>query len=267
MKKVAEHNPSEKTPPNDPWTTIYSALIPKGASPPDEYHGDILYWIPGMEYETIVNVDGTRESKIVLPDHKEKNDRVHKALGKLKVEYAAQGKSASDEEARQISIEIWTDGFSALNAAKFLGAGGGALDGKYAIEFAQKALDENPNDFHTLYLWSILHDFNGGPFYNRELEDKAESGYRRLLEMNPNSVPVLHSLGYHLYIERDIKEDPKQSIAESIVLLQKSVQLDPTYLKGSSLYRLAKSYYAVRDTAKAIETLKRLNSLFPSERI
>ena len=47
---------------------------------------------------------------------------------------------------------------------------------KYQREYAQKALDQKPNDYHTLYVWTLA----------QTDPTNREQGYSKLLKLNPN---------------------------------------------------------------------------------
>ena len=129
-------------------------------------------------------------------------------------------------------VDILVEGLDALSAAKFLKALGGY--GNYAHEYADKALAENPDDFETLLVWTKL----------RFDDEEREYGYRRLLEMDPNSITVLTGLG--ALLANDAPE-------EAIELLEKANSLSPT----AGLYALGWAYQRVGEYDKAVTALKK----------
>lgn len=80
-----------------------------------------------------------------------------------------------------------------------------------AGEYVDLALTENPNSFEALLLWCQLQP----PDQATERED----GFRKLLEMNPNSVDALVGLGTRLSFDGRPEE--------AIVYLEKASLLDP----------------------------------------
>ena len=80
-----------------------------------------------------------------------------------------------------------------------------------AREYVDLALAENPNSFEALLLWCQLRP----PDQDTERED----GFRKLLEMNPNSVDALVGLGTRLSFDGRPEE--------AIVYLEKASLLDP----------------------------------------
>ena len=129
-------------------------------------------------------------------------------------------------------VDILAEGLDPLSAAKFLKALGGY--GKYASEYADKALAENPDDFETLLVWTKL----------RFDDEEREYGYRRLLEMDPNSITVLTGLGSLL-----ANDAPEEAIEH----LEKANSLDP----AAGLYDLGWAYQRVGEYDKAVTALKK----------
>ena len=129
-------------------------------------------------------------------------------------------------------VDILVEGLDALSAAKFLKTLGGYA--AYAREYADKALAENPDDFETLLVWTKL----------RVDDEEREYGYRRLLEMAPNSITVLTGLG--CLLANDAPE-------EAIEHLEKANSLDAT----AGLYELGWAYQRVGEYDKAVTALKK----------
>ncbi len=129
-------------------------------------------------------------------------------------------------------VDILADGLDALSAAKFLKALGGYA--AYAREYADKALAANPDDFETLLVWTKL----------RVDDEEREYGYRRLLEMAPNSITVLTGLGSLL-----ANDAPEEAIEH----LEKANSLDAT----AGLYELGWAYQRVGEYDKAVTALKK----------
>ena len=115
-------------------------------TPPDDYHGDPLYRIEGMQYETLITTsnEGYISSPVIPP---EKLNRIYDVYD---LPYREETKHLTREQLHQLAVEILVEGLSALDPAKFLVAYG--FYEKYAGEYAQQALAENPNDFNTLYV-------------------------------------------------------------------------------------------------------------------
>ena len=129
-------------------------------------------------------------------------------------------------------VDILAEGLDTLSAAKFLKALGGY--NKYAREYADKALAENPDDFEALLVWTQL----------RVDDEEREYGYRRLLEMDPNSITVLTGLGYLL-----ANDAPEEAIEH----LEKANSLDA----AAGLYELGWAYQRVGEYDKAVAALKK----------
>ena len=138
-------------------------------------------------------------------------------------------------------VDILADGLDALSAAKFLKALGGYA--AYAREYADKALAENPDDFETLLFWT--------QFRNSDEQTEEIAGYRRLLEMNPNSIPALVGLGTRL---------ARNAPEEAIEVLEKANKLD----SSAGLYHLGISYQGLGEYDKALSVLKKEYARYPA---
>ena len=138
-------------------------------------------------------------------------------------------------------VDILVEGLDALRAAKFLKALGGYSP--YAREYADKALAENPDDFETLLVWT--------QFRNSDEQTEEIAGYRRLLEMNPNSIPALVGLGRRL-----ARNEPE----EAIEVLERANKLD----SSAGLYHLGISYQSVGEYDKALSVLKKEYARYPA---
>ena len=138
-------------------------------------------------------------------------------------------------------VDILADGLDALSAAKFLKALGGYA--AYAREYADKALAENPDDFETLLVWT--------QFRNSDEQTEEIAGYRRLLEMNPNSIPALVGLGRRL---------ARSAPEEAIEVLERANKLD----SSAGLYHLGISYQSVGKYDKALTVLQKEYARYPA---
>ncbi len=129
-------------------------------------------------------------------------------------------------------FEILTEGMDAFSAAKYINALGHP---NYARKYIEWAFAENPESFEVLLLWT-----------RSRLGAESEAGYRKLLEMNPNSVEVLAELGGLLC---------DQHPEEAIVYLKKANQLDPQGQVG--LTSLGFSYQRLGEYDKALAAFKK----------
>ena len=249
-KTQSETVPTTLYPPENP----YEDLTVTGTAPPPDYQGNPILWIPEFDYEW--NVD----DKLVpiAPNHTEKWARYEKRVRKDRYESSQKTEGITSQkrvyqiireleaQLRDFQAEVMTEGMTPLNAAKYLIAHN--INTEHKQQYAQQALDENPDDYHTLLVWAYVQDF-----------EKKPEAFRRLLKMRPNAAYVLYRLG-------DITLTP-----EAIPILKKAYQYapdvptdHPTYLKTGILYELAKAYfYATREDAKALETLKYMGKYDP----
>ncbi|MCG9132024.1 hypothetical protein J5I95_10120 [Candidatus Poribacteria bacterium] len=142
----------------------------------------------------------------------------------------------ADELYRQKEVSILVEGMDNLSAARYLRMRGGYDE--FVREYAAKALNEDPDNFEALYIFTKT----------QELEVDRVTGFRRLLEMNPDSVPVLTELG--AILARDSPE-------EAIEYMERANQLEP----DTTLYYLGISYQRVGEYDKALVVLKRADEL------
>lgn len=138
-------------------------------------------------------------------------------------------------------IENLTAGMDALTAARFLYKLNRGRVGRYAPyirELTAQALTENPNDFDTILLWTRLQ-----PRKSYAHNPEQEVGYRKLLEIDPNSVSALVGLADAIYWVQ-----PEEAIEH----LEKAKLQDP----GLANAYLGFAYQRVGNYDKALELLK-----------
>ena len=202
-------------------------------TPPDDYHGDPLYWIEGMQYETVGLSSGGVGSIPVLPP--EKLARYNDASST----WGDNGERLTPEERQRRMIEVLAEGLSHLDTAKLL-AEGSYISGhlSHAREYAQRAIAVDPSNFEAYLVRADLLP-----------PAELEAEYRRLVEWKPNSVIALLNLG------ATVKDD-----REAIRYLERSAQLDEAYLNYNALVKLSKRYQRVGDYKKALAALKKLQT-------
>ncbi len=260
-KAKSETVPTTLYPPDNP----YEDLTVTGTAPPPDFHtyhaGDLILWIPEFEYK--LEYEGPpgegNKSVPIAPNHAEKWARYEQRkrddfykLGKRQEGVKSEKRRSDmsrevDAKLADFRAEIMTEGMTPLNAAKYLTAH--KINTEHKKQYAQQALDQDPDDYHTLLVWTyVQQDF-----------DTQRKGWRRLLKMRPNDAYVLSRLG-------DITFS-----AEAIPILKKAYQYapdvpkdHPTFWKKGILYELAQAYYYKYEDAKALETLKYLSKYAPS---
>jgi len=165
------------------------------------------------------------------------------------LQYREETKHLTLEQREQLAVEILVEGFSALDAAKFLISFNYGYE-KNAREYADAALASNPDDFTTLYVWTYL-----------QPEDANRiQGYRRLVEMNPNSVRALLKLGGLLIST----EKPLGNAAEAIPYLERAAALDPNLYQGAAYSKLGSAYLKLGDGELALKYYKRAQQIYDS---
>ena len=221
-------------------TTPDAGTTETGDSPPDDYYGDPLYWIPGIDYETVGSTDGLPSSVPILPLEKQRRLEALRGLY-----WGPDGKPLTGDQRARMELAVVAEGMAAVDVAKLIvEIGWWPNRYEYAREFMQQAIEEDPDNFEVHLLAVELHDGS--------LEE-MEAGYRRLLERRPNSLPVLVNLGA-------IVKDH----AEAIGYFEKAVQLSPTYLHGYALSQLGVLYQFIGDYEKALAALKARYAIYPS---
>ena len=234
---TAEHQateqPAAKTP--DAGTTE------TGNSPPDDYYGDPLYWIPGIDYETVGSTGGLPSSVPILP--LEKQRRLEALRG---VYWGPDGEPLTADQRARMEFKVVAEGMAAVDVAKLIvEIGWWPNRYEYAREFAQQVIEEDPGNFEAQLLLVRWQD---------SLVER-EAGYRRLLAWKPNSLPVLIGLGTLV-----------KDHGEAIDYLEKAVQLSPTYLNGNAFFNLGDRYQFIGDYEKALAALKAGYAIYPSPR-
>ena len=234
---VGEERPGTEQPAS---TTPTAGSTETGEVPPDDYYGDPLYWIPGIDYETVGSTGGLPSSVPILPPEKQR--RLEALRG---VYWGPDGKPLTADQRARMELEVVAEGMAAVDVAKLIvEIGWWPNRYEYAREFLQQAIEEDLDNFEAHLLAVELHDGS--------LEE-MEAEYRRLLEQRPNSLPVLVNLGA-------IVKDH----AEAIGYFEKAVQLSPTYLHGYALAQLGVLYQFIGDYEKALAALKAGYAIYPS---
>ncbi len=252
--------PTTFYPPENP----YEDLTATGTAPPSDYKGNPIFWIPAFEYE--LESDITEKYAVSLPiapNRAEKMARFEQHEKEFDDKFEEELKNVTDvtseklllqiykvnqSKLKVIKAEIMTEGLTPLNAAKYLIAHNMNTD--HVLKYVQQALDENPNDYHTLLVWT-----------EAQVDlDKRREAYQRLVKMRPNAPYTLYRLGRYTHSP------------EAIPILKKALQYAPEEpLKPSgfniqygALYELAKKYYyETREDAKALETLEYMSKFNP----
>jgi tetratricopeptide (TPR) repeat protein len=137
-------------------------------------------------------------------------------------------------EGQKKIIALLEEDMDTLSIAKYLRARGWS---DRAREYSESALAENPDSFEALLLWCQLRP--------PEQDAERESGFRKLLEMNPNSVDALRGLGTVLYL------GGQSEVA--LEYLEKASLLDP----GRPSPILGFAYERLGEYDKALSTLKK----------
>jgi tetratricopeptide (TPR) repeat protein len=137
-------------------------------------------------------------------------------------------------EGQKKIIALLEEDMDTLSIAKYLRARGWS---DRAREYSESALAENPDSFEALLLWCQLRPPNQ--------DAEREAGFRKLLEMNPNSVDALRGLGTVLYL------GGQSEVA--LEYLEKASLLDP----GRPSPILGFAYERLGEYDKALSTLKK----------
>ncbi|MDE0484030.1 MAG: hypothetical protein OXI67_15740 [Candidatus Poribacteria bacterium] len=264
-KAQVETVPSTLYPSENP----YQDLTVTGTAPISDYVGGIngdFLWIPEFEYEWEIE-EMPQKTLPVAPNHAEKFARYEKREKELWDKFKKSMEGVTSEkviddryrehqiELKNLKAEIMTEGIAPLNAAKYLMAHN--IRTEHINQYAQQAVDENPDDFHTQLIWTFAqYSSSDDPIENIA---KVKEGYRRLLEIRPNSAYALYNLGRLTHS------------TDAIPFMKKAYQYapdvptdHPASLKSSILFSLAqKYYYETREDTKAMETLQHMSKYNP----
>ncbi|MCH8290636.1 tetratricopeptide repeat protein, partial [Candidatus Poribacteria bacterium] len=142
-------------------------------------------------------------------------------------------------------IEILTEGMDTLDAAKYLRELHMFDD---ALEYAERALIENPESFEALLLRTQL--------LPSDRQDEREAGLRRLLQMNPNSVEALVGLGATINSSQP---------SEAIQHLQKAIKIAPSYKRGLAYVALGDSYERLGRYDEALAAFRKAYQIHPGQ--
>lgn len=214
---------------------------------PDSYKGDPYFYIPSIEYQMRLTTDGRAYSYPLLPQHTQQ-----------KLKDIQEPIAEEVEEVYRRKLNILAEVLSDLDMAKYLMDHGRELfrwyDEEYALEYAQKALDKEPDDYQTIYVWSVIHTGLDA--------EKVEYGFRRLVELNPNCAEMLYDLGLHLVLQAENRADYEEAIG----FLKRSIALEPTGLYGSVYHTMGEAYAKLGDKEKALAFYKHSQNLYYSKK-
>ena len=253
--------PTEFYPPENP----YQDITINGEAPPFDFYNNPVYWIPDLEYRTVAKGTGHRTYPII-PDYD-----VNAFNTKIEALEKERGEVISREEQHYIRSKMRYGHLTPLNAAKAMLSRMSGPKHRYLLEVAQQALDANPNDFHTLLIWTEAQPYQS---------ESSEKGYRQLLEIRPNNPYVLLKLGLTIKFE---------SPQESIQLFKKAVQYAPAieygmnrspdilyntesppsspsvHVRDWALQELAIAYFLEGEKQKSTETFQYLQQITESK--
>ncbi len=238
---------------NPHYGKSYYGITENNLKPPpfSEFNQDPLYWVPG--WKVAKNQYG--EAYQVPPEQYlgENEDKRARARAQQKAFYKEWDPQSMPEaeyrkERAHIAVKIYAEGLSNLHAAKYCASH--SSDPHYkqaALAYAEKAHEENPDDFHTLFLLAHLQRNHG----NRGTDEaRATANFRTLIAMKPNVA--------RLYYEYELVVGDWD---EAIAALEKSLALDYTLYYGDALRSLALLHHGT--PAKAIEYLERWYAIYP----
>ncbi len=177
-------NRQQSTPDNSTPSEIASSEQQKHSNKKQPAKDVRANWISGKERAT---TETSEVASLPSEDFREswrtsKGDRIARLHEKLR----NAGVEVNDPVPEEIAIV--TEGMDTLSAARFL------IEhsiSDYALEYAQRAVAENPDSFEAVLLWSQL-------LNSHEQNEEREAAFRLALEMNPNSIEALFGLGQTL---------------------------------------------------------------------
>lgn len=237
--------------------TPHQTTIPIIPKTPDNYKGDVYYYIPSIKYQMRLTSNGIAYSYPLLPE------QIQQKLKDMP-DWSENGEIMADdgliteEEFYRRKLNILAEAFSDLDMAKYLIAHGYEefrwYDEIYAAEYAQKALDKEPDDYQTLYVWTSIHTALDA--------EKTEYGFRRLVELNPYPAEELYNLGLHLVVAGENRADYEEAIG----FLNRSIALAPNGFVGGAYRAMGQAYAKLGDREKALTFYKRSQKIYYGER-
>ncbi|MCG9129848.1 hypothetical protein JT359_19835 [Candidatus Poribacteria bacterium] len=249
--QIAAGLPAELTPTENP----YQDITITNEAPPFVFYNNPVYWVPELNYTK--EWDGINHGPIdnyrSFPDIPALDVKVFNT--KIEQLRKERGGHLSRVERGYIYRKMGYSHLTPLNAAKaMLSVGTNSPNNNpYLLEVAQHALDANPDDFHTLLIWTEAQPYKS---------ENIERGYRQLLQKRPNNAYVLLRLGLTLRFKNR---------QESIELFKKAVQYAPPEKYGSgdkgihvrdwALQELAKIYFWEGEKQKSRATFQYLQQI------
>lgn len=245
--QIAAGLPAELTPRENP----YQGITINNEAPSFTIYNNPVYWIPELEYKTVWSgIYNHRDNYYSSPDIPDYDVNVFNTrIAELEKE---RGEPVPEKERMYIGAKMKYGHLTPLNAAKAM-LPGSIHTNQYLSDVVQQALDANPNDFHTLLIWTEAQPYQS---------ETQKEGYRRLHQMRPNNPYV--SLRYGLTIRYDNRQ-------KSIELFKKAVQYAPAERYGSgrsgihvrdwALQALAKAYFAEGEKQKSKATFQYLQQI------
>ncbi len=217
---------------------------------PDSYQGDPYFYSPNIIYDEWLSTKGHdgHYSLPILPNHIQQQIYDINVWTDESGQLRTKAGPITKEEHVRLELDIIDQVFTTdLDMAKYLFVVD-LYDRKYVQEYAQKALDKNPNDYNTLYVWTEA----------QTAPDKIVKGCRKLLAQNPNSAHVLWRIGATLVYDGKHQKE----IEEGIGHLKRSAAIDPDLYKGAAFIYLGEAYLKLKDTPKALESYKRAKNIY-----
>ena len=140
-------------------------------------------------------------------------------------------------------IEILTEGMDTLSGAQYLKA---LSHFDYALEYAERALAENPGSFEVLLLRTQLLPL--------DREDEREAGFRQLVERDGHSVEALVGLAWVI---------SDRNPSEAIEYVQRAITIDPS--NGGAYRALGSSYERLGRYDEALAAHQEAFQIYPGQ--
>ena len=216
-----------------------------------------LLWTPGFVLPPTLDVMELRDKSLynyeVRQDHEFTiTQEQQKRMSALRNQ-AQKGEISRDEYVREAN-KIRVEKLDSLTAAKhFLTyAGTGSIRAELGMEYAARAIRENPDSFEAHHVWTRCNRM----FYLGTDDAKVIEGHRNLVNRYPNSSIALQELG-----EVFLFANPTNPRAEEALgYLQRAIQLDDRIERNNSL--LAKCYHHLGEYEKALAVYQGMSEVY-----
>ncbi len=211
-----------------------------------------LLWTPGFVLPPALDVMELRDISLYNYDTKQGEDftitsEQRQRMSNLRNQ--AQRGEISDEEYSREAGKIRVENLDPLTAAKYFltYSSVGSIKAELGIEYAERAINENPNSFEAHHVWALCNR----EYYFQTDNEKTIEGFRNLVNRFPNSSIALQEL---CLITRFTHPE------EALDAVQRAIQLDDRIERNNEL--LAHCYHKLGEYEKALAVYQGMSEVY-----